>query len=262
MSDRILRDEYPLVVNGDFEPVPEAAVLYTEAGYEIPAAAEYDRPTADFYNDAPAMSTDYTVPASFYAGDVPVMPSEPALPAAAADYNRPAIGFAQDAQVMLTEYTMPATTMSAIPRMESGRHIVNMGMGELPPEAPLAAAYVPMQRSVNPVYDAKEALVSGTLFPGLDLPFMNIMNTGMPETPMDELLALGFVAHELGLYLDTHMDDREALEMYKKMVALEAEGRRRYVERYGPITKADMAMENGNTWATSPWPWEVERQGK
>lgn len=46
--------------------------------------------------------------------------------------------------------------------------------GTLPDCAPLAMAYVPMQRSVKPVYSTAEALSRGTLFPGLDLPFMNM----------------------------------------------------------------------------------------
>ena len=48
--------------------------------------------------------------------------------------------------------------------------------GSLPENAPLAMAYVPMQKSVSPSYDTCEALSRGTLFPGLDLPFMNIVN--------------------------------------------------------------------------------------
>lgn len=47
--------------------------------------------------------------------------------------------------------------------------------GTLPDCAPLAMAYVPMQQSVKPVYSNAEALSRGTLFPGLDLPFMNIL---------------------------------------------------------------------------------------
>lgn len=35
-------------------------------------------------------------------------------------------------------------------------------------------AYVPMQECVKPTYNTAEALSRGTLFPGLDLPFMNI----------------------------------------------------------------------------------------
>lgn len=39
--------------------------------------------------------------------------------------------------------------------------------GTLPDCAPLAMAYVPMQRSVKPVYSTAEALSRGTLFQAL-----------------------------------------------------------------------------------------------
>ena len=47
-----------------------------------------------------------------------------------------------------------------------------VGSGTLPgPCAPLAFPYIPMQEK-NPVrYSRMEALQTGTLFPGLDLPF-------------------------------------------------------------------------------------------
>ena len=64
--------------------------------------------------------------------------------------------------------------------------------------APLAMAYVPMQQAATPAYDPDEALQRGTLFPGLDLPFMNMVNTGgMGDTPLCELMSLTFVADEL-----------------------------------------------------------------
>lgn len=74
--------------------------------------------------------------------------------------------------------------------------------GTLPDCAPLAMAYVPMQRSVKPVYSTAEALSRGTLFPGLDLPFMNMVNTGdLTGTPLGEVMALDFVAQELALLM-------------------------------------------------------------
>ncbi len=48
-------------------------------------------------------------------------------------------------------------------------------------------------------------LIRGTLFPGLDLPFMGMVNnTEKSDTPMHELQALAFAIQELALYLDTH----------------------------------------------------------
>ena len=113
--------------------------------------------------------------------------------------------------------------------------------GTLPSCAPLAMAYVPMQESVKPVYNPAEALSRGTLFPGLDLPFMNMVNTGdLTGTPLGELMALDFVAHELALYLDTHSDDTEAFEIYKNILSLAKTAHEKYVKLYGPLTKQDL----------------------
>lgn len=129
--------------------------------------------------------------------------------------------------------------------------------GSLPPCAPLAMAYVPMQQCAKPVYSAAEALNRGTLFPGLDLPFMDMVNTGnLTGTPLGEVMALDFVCHELALYLDTHAADEEAFELYKSALSLADEARARYVELYGPISKRDLLDARSYTWLKNPWPWD------
>ena len=128
--------------------------------------------------------------------------------------------------------------------------------GSLPSPAPLAAAYVPMQESAAPSYEAAEALSRGTLFPGLDLPFMNIVNKELPASPMTEMMAIDFVADELELYLDTHSDDSEAFAMYQTILALQREARERYARMCGPVTQQDMLGAERYTWLGSPWPWE------
>ena len=132
--------------------------------------------------------------------------------------------------------------------------------GALPSCAPLARAYVPMQQSSAPQYDASDALKRGTLFPGLDLPFMNIVNDKAPDTPMAELMAIDFVTDELELYLDTHADDREAFALYQSILALRKEARERYVERYGVITQCDQLGRESYTWLRDPWPWEFQNR--
>ena len=88
--------------------------------------------------------------------------------------------------------------------------------GRLPASAPLANPYVPFQLEDPPKYEARTGLVRGTLFPGLDLPFMNMVNQKeLPITPKTELQVLAFAVNELALYLDTHPNDTEALEMYE-----------------------------------------------
>ena len=118
-------------------------------------------------------------------------------------------------------------------------------------------SYVPLQDSIEPSYDRNQALVRGTLFPGLDLPFMNVINKGnLTGTPLGELMALDFVIKELNLYLDTHKEDAEAFAMLKSTIALYDEGKQRYVRKYGPLTVADLRYADCFTWLQSPWPWE------
>ncbi len=128
--------------------------------------------------------------------------------------------------------------------------------GMLPSCAPLAMAYTPMQPGSSPRYEADQALIRGTLFPGLDLPFMNIVNTkSMTDTALGELMALRFVCDELKLYLDTHSGDKEAFALLKDMLALAREAHRRYVEKYGPVKFDDLESADSYTWLDNPWPW-------
>lgn len=130
--------------------------------------------------------------------------------------------------------------------------------GPLPACAPLALGTIPRQQSAAPAYEKEEALVKGTLFPGLDLPFMDYAAAGTLEnTPLHELMALDFVTQELALYLDTHADDKEAFETWKCFTELAVQGRKRYAEKYGPITRAQTAMFDRWVWPNEPWPWEL-----
>ena len=136
--------------------------------------------------------------------------------------------------------------------------------GRLPDCAPLAAAYVPMQQKNPPKYDTGEALTRGTLFPGLDLPFMNIANRDHPYagTPLGELMALDFAIKELNLYLDMHCDDTEAFEMMKSLISLYREGKKAYVQKYGPLNLESLEFSDTYNWLQSPWPWEYREGGK
>lgn len=129
--------------------------------------------------------------------------------------------------------------------------------GALPKCAPLGMSYVPMQESATPSYEPNQALLRGTLFPGLDLPFMNVVNKGkLTGTPLGELMALDFVIKELNLYLDTHKDDREAFQTMQSMLTLYEEGKMRYTNKYGPLTIYDLKYADAFTWTCDPWPWD------
>ena len=122
--------------------------------------------------------------------------------------------------------------------------------------APLANPYVPFQLENPPKYEAKKGFVRGTLFPGLDLPFMNMVNTKeKPVTPLMELQTMAFAIQELALYLDTHKDDQEALELYRTYQKLYSEGVKMYTKECGPLNHK-VPTEGPYRWLDDPWPWE------
>ena len=136
-------------------------------------------------------------------------------------------------------------------------HDVDHRHGKLPAMAPLANGYVPFQMECPPKYDARKALIRGTLYPGLDLPFMGMVNRKeKPVTPMSELQVLHFAIQELALYLDTHRDDREALEQYRAFQQMYEHCLMEYKKKRGPMNHTRISEGEGYDWLDDPWPWE------
>ena len=125
--------------------------------------------------------------------------------------------------------------------------------------APLANPYVPFQKENPPKYEPRKALVRGTLFPGLDLPFMGMVNKNEKQvTPLTELQTVAFVIQELALYLDTHSNDTEALEVYRQMQKLYKEAAQTYEKQCGPLTHKSLT-DGPYRWLDDPWPWEYAK---
>ena len=141
--------------------------------------------------------------------------------------------------------------------MISPKSTPNPGEGRLPSMAPLANPYVPFQLE-NPVrYEARKGLIRGTLYPGLDLPFHKELRSRFPQVDgaLLELMALDFAIDELGLYLTTHSDDQQALELYWSYIRLGQEGRKKYQEQCGPLMQTDITP-GSYKWLSDPWPWD------
>ena len=135
--------------------------------------------------------------------------------------------------------------------------------GYLPQNAPLTNPYVPFQDSNPKQYTAKKGLIRGTLFPGLDLPFMGMVNTKeKSDTPLNELMALNFAITELTLYLDTHPNDREVAELTQSYIELYLTGKEQYERRCGPLTPMDGVVNGEFKWLNGPWPWEYRDYGE
>ena len=99
------------------------------------------------------------------------------------------------------------------------------------------------------VYPAHAALRCGTLFPELNKPMSCApAPTGCAEgTPHQ---ALSFAAWEMRLYLNTHPDDENALQMYQQLC------RQMKSPSYACVFAP--CSSNGTwNWIQDPWPWEL-----
>ena len=129
--------------------------------------------------------------------------------------------------------------------------------GRLPAMAPLANPYVPFQLENPQKYEARKGIVRGTLFPGLDLPFMGMVNKNeLPVTPKTELQVLAFAIQELALYLDTHRDDQEALELYQAYQEMYHKGMMEFNKSRCPLNHVNPTAGKTYQWLNDPWPWE------
>lgn len=67
-----------------------------------------------------------------------------------------------------------------------------------------------------------------------------------------------FAVNDLHLYLDSHPDDRTALQQMQKHLEIRKELLKEYAKRFGPLTidTTDYADGSSWQWVTQPWPWE------
>ena len=132
------------------------------------------------------------------------------------------------------------------------------GMGTLPSCAPLANPYVPYQKNNPDKYQPAKGLARGTMFPGLDLPFMGMVNQGEKnKTLLQQIQSISFAMTELGLYLDTHKADKEALELFSAYNELYGELMAEYENKNGPMMQRDAGQAGAWNWTENPWPWDI-----
>ena len=129
----------------------------------------------------------------------------------------------------------------------------NYREGRLPAMAPLANPYVPFQLEGPVRYEPRKAMVRGTLYPGLDLPFMGMVNqNNLPVTPLSEVQVLAFAVQELALYLDTHPEDTEALELYRQYQQLYQKVSQAYEREKRPLNHAAPGQGDTYAWLDDP----------
>ena len=153
------------------------------------------------------------------------------------------------------------STTTSKPNQGGSQSTCPAGQGSLPACGPFAVPFVVSQGPAPQRYSKSKALESGTLFPDLDLPFhLKVNAPQLADTKLNQLRALDFVLHELGLYLDTHPHDSEAFALFHNYVELEKAARESYVEQSGPLTQSDAALDSSYTWTNGPWPWQYREE--
>lgn len=75
---------------------------------------------------------------------------------------------------------------------------------------------------------------------------------------LNRLTALDFMAVDLGLYLNTHPMEKQAIALYNKIIMAADTVRAKYEELYGPLCSF-RSLNTSDTqwkWSDNPWPWE------
>ena len=110
--------------------------------------------------------------------------------------------------------------------------------------------------------DPKEAFLRGNLFNNLYDPYKNykygtLRVTNAKEELLYNILMYKFVLIELNLYLDTHPNNSQMINLYKQYLKEEKTLCDQFEKSYGPLTLDSENIDNNSwNWIKSPWPWE------
>ena len=76
---------------------------------------------------------------------------------------------------------------------------------------------------------------------------------------MKKIQEIGFAVVDLNLFLDTHPDCAQALELYTMLASTLKSLKTDYVSKYGPLCATDSRNSAPFEWVkdTNKWPWEV-----
>ena len=110
------------------------------------------------------------------------------------------------------------------------------------------------------LYDVYSGFIRGNMFPNL---FNNYkLSRPYDVKPMNEQAELltkvdayCFAAHDINLYLDTHPNDRDMINLFKSLSSDSKMVIDEYEKKYGPLF-VDYSITYPWAWNNSPWPWE------
>lgn len=139
-------------------------------------------------------------------------------------------------------------------------------------ETHLAIASIPIQQW-GALYDEKEALCTGTIFQELNKPFFaaeiekRSLNEAKPkseeqrkrEEMLSKIMEVSFVLDDLTLYLDTHCQDSQAMDLYQKKSQERKDLKQQFAAAFYPLTRdciMDCKKDKAFCWQEGPMPWE------
>ena len=76
---------------------------------------------------------------------------------------------------------------------------------------------------------------------------------------LEEIQAADFVLVELTHYLDTHPNDKQALEQFNQFHQYSKQLKAQFEPKYGPLMGFGNSPGGHDTWewGQGPWPWQV-----
>lgn len=81
---------------------------------------------------------------------------------------------------------------------------------------------------------------------------------GQKEQLLNNIGVISFTLIELGLYLDTHPHDRNALDYYNHYVKIKKQLCQEFSKKYYPLVLDEAENNNVWSWGEAPLPWEGE----
>lgn len=117
----------------------------------------------------------------------------------------------------------------------------------------------------NNFTNPEEGFLKGNMENNLYVPYKNnnVVNPNIKnekEYLLMQIQEYDFASHDINLYLDTHPNDTNAINMYNEYKNKEHILEEQYQSKYGPLN-LDNTSVLGNTpweWINEPWPWNKD----
>ncbi|QVK20040.1 spore coat protein CotJB [Mycoplasmatota bacterium] len=120
-----------------------------------------------------------------------------------------------------------------------------------------ATAYIKNQEFTG-LEELKTAFLRGSAFNNLYQPYKKFdYELSSNNKELKNIQAISFILLDLGLYLDTHPDNQDVINLYKEFLEKYKQLVRDYEEEKGPLTlRSDSLGKYPWQWLQEPWPWE------